>query len=246
MAGELLWIIGASIFAASLGFVGIFSLWISKRSLDRVVHLLTAFAAGSLLGGAFIHLLPEALEAGPAAGALGATLAGFLLMVIFETYLHWHHCKDCGIHPFSYLMLFGDALHNFLDGVVLATSFMVGIPIGIVTTIAIMVHEFPQELGVFGVLVKGGFEKKKAITYTFLAQSTIIIGAIAGYILSGSIVGISVLLIPFAAGNFIYIASADLIPEMHRSEGADKLVCLSFFFLGLAVMWMLKSFVGEA
>ena len=246
MAGEFIWIIGASVIAASLGFVGLFSLLISKKNLEQVVHLLTAFAAGSLLGGAFIHLLPEALEAGPAAGALAATLAGFLLMVLFETYLHWHHCKDCGIHPFSYLMLFGDALHNLLDGVVLAASFMVGIPIGIVTTLAIMVHEFPQELGVFGVLVKGGFERKKAITYTFLAQSTVIIGAVAGYLLSGSVAGLSVFLIPFAAGNFIYIASADLIPEMHKSEGADKLVCLFFFFLGLAVMWLLKAFVAEA
>ena len=243
MANEFFWILGASILAALVGFVGLFSLFISKKKLGRIVHLLTAFAAGSLLGGAFIHLLPEALEVQNPQTVLGATLFGFLLMVLFETYLHWHHCKECGIHPFSYLMLFGDGAHNILDGLVLAAGFLVSIPLGIVTTLAVIVHEFPQQLGVFGVLVKGCFEKKKAITYSVLAQSTVIIGAVGGFLLAGSMQGISALLIPFAAGNFLYIASADLIPEMHKSEGKEKLVCVSVFFLGLIVMYLLKMFV---
>jgi len=241
MAGEFIWIIGASVIAALTGFVGLFSLWISKSQLDRIVHLLTAFAAGSLLGVAFIHLLPEALESGAASGVLTFVLAGFLLMVVLETYLHWHHREDCGIHPFSYLMLIGDSIHNSIDGLVLAASFMVSVPLGIATTIAVVLHEFPQELGIFGALVKGGFDRNKAILYCVLAQSTVIAGALVGYLLSGSIGGISALLIPFAAGNFIYIASADLIPEMHKSEGSYKFVCLFVFFIGLAVVWLLKA-----
>jgi zinc and cadmium transporter len=242
MAGEFLWILGAAVADALLGFVGVFSLWVSKQDMKKIANVLMAFAAGSLLGGAFIHLLPEALEETDAAQVLLVALAGFVLFIFLESYVHWHHCKECDIHPFSYVVMIGDGVHNFLGGLVLAASFLVSIPLGIATIVAIIAHEFPQQLGIFGVMVKGGIERNKAIIYSFLAQSTIIPGAIVGYFLAGTAGWIVPLLIPFAAGNFIYIAAADLIPEMHRSQGWSGMKNIALFFLGIALMWALKAY----
>ena len=241
MSMEFLWIIGSAIADALLGFVGVFSLWISKKNLDKIANILMAFAAGSLLGGAFIHLLPESLGQGDPSSVLLFALAGFVLFIFLEAYVHWHHCKECEIHPFSYIVLVGDALHNFLGGLILAASFLVSIPLGIATIFAIIAHEFPQQLGIFGTLIKGGFSRNKAIFYSFISQSTIILGALIGYFVSGIIDGIALFLVPFAAGNFIYIAAADLIPEMHKSEGWDKIKNIAILFLGIAFMWLIKE-----
>lgn len=237
----ILWILGAAVLDALLGFVGVFSLWLSKKDLHKIIHILVAFAAGSLLGGAFFHLLPESLAEIEAEAVLGMALLGFLLFVLLESFLHWHHCKECDIHPFSYMMVIGDGVHNLLGGIILAASFLVSIPLGIATTIAILAHELPQQLGIFGVLVKGGFGRNKAILHSFAAQSTVIVGALIGYYLSGAADGVLPLLVPFAAGNFIYIAASDLIPEIHKSEGWGKLVSLVVFGLGLAFMLAIKG-----
>jgi zinc and cadmium transporter len=239
MAGEFLWILGSAIADALLGFVGVFSLWISKHDLRKTVDLLAALAAGGLLGGAFFHLLPESMEAIDAASVLLFALAGFVVFMLLESYLHWHHCKDCDIHPFSYVMLIGDGVHNFLGGIALAAAYLISIPLGIATIIAIIAHELPQQLGIFGVLIKGGIKRNKAIIYSFMAQSTIILGAIIGYFLSG-FEGLISILVPFAAGNFIYIASSDLIPEMHKVEGWNKVGTLVLFFIGIGLMYGLK------
>jgi len=244
MSDTFLWIIGSAILDALLGFVGVFSLWLSKKDMKKIVHILTAFAAGSLLGGAFFHLLPESLHELDTILVFQLTLLGFVVFILLESYLHWHHCKECEIHPFSYIMLVGDGVHNFLGGFILAASFIVSIPLGIATVIAIIAHEFPQQLGIFGVLIKGGIKRNKAILYSFIAQSTIILGAVIGYFLSESVEGLVPLLVPFAAGNFIYIASSDLIPEMHKAEGWEKVKSLIFFFLGIGLMWVLRSHGG--
>lgn len=237
----LLWILGAAALDALLGFVGVFSLWFSRKQLDGFVHILVALAAGSLLGGAFFHLLPEALEGMDAEVVMWLALAGFVSFILLESFFHWHRCEECEIHPFSYVMVAGDAIHNFLGGIILAASFLVSIPLGIATTIAIVAHEFPQQLGIFGVLVKGGLGRNKAILYSFGAQSTVILGALVGYFLAGATEGFVPLLVPFAAGNFIYIAASDLIPQMHKSEGADKAVGMLLFALGLLLMLLVKG-----
>lgn len=237
----LTWILGAAIIDALLGFVGVFSLWLSKRSLDNIIHILVAFAAGSLLGGAFFHLLPESLVEIDAGTTMLLCLAGFVLFMVVESYFHWHRCKKCDIHPFSYVMVIGDGIHNFLGGIILAASFLVSIPLGIATTIAILAHELPQQLGIFGVLVSGGFMRNKAILYSFAAQSTVVLGALVGYFLSGVTEGFVPLLVPFAAGNFIYIASSDLVPEMHKSEGWKKVMSVLIFGIGLAFMYLIKG-----
>lgn len=242
MADEFLWILGAAVIDALLGFVGVFSLWVSKKSLEKLSHVLMAFAAGSLLGGAFLHLLPEAVEEIAPDQVLMLALAGFILFTFLETYVHWHHCKECDIHPFSYMVLIGDGVHNFLGGLILSASFLVSIPLGIATLMAIIAHELPQQLGIFGTLIKGGLKRDKAIVYSFASQSTIIGGAIVGYFIAGISDGIAPLLVPFAAGNFIYIAAADLIPEMHKAEGIEKVKNLAILFLGLIFMWALKIY----
>ncbi|MFP3949503.1 MAG: ZIP family metal transporter [Candidatus Micrarchaeia archaeon] len=235
------WILGTAVIDALLGFVGVFSLWFSKKDLNKLIHILVAFAAGSLLGGAFFHLLPESLVEIDAGSTMLLCLAGFVLFMIVESYFHWHRCKECKIHPFSYVMVIGDGIHNFLGGIILAASFLVSIPLGIATTIAIIAHELPQQLGIFGVLVSGGFERNKAILYSFAAQSTVVLGAIVGYFLSGITEGFVPLLVPFAAGNFIYIAASDLIPEMHKSEGWRKMMSILIFGIGLAFMYLIKG-----
>ncbi len=244
MAGEFWWILGAAVLDALLGFVGVFSLWLSKKDMEKLSHVLMAFAAGSLLGGAFLHLLPESLEKFNGEEVLLLALAGFVLFIFLEAYVHWHHCKECDIHPFSYVMLVGDALHNFLGGLTLAASFLVSIPLGIATIIAIIAHEFPQQLGIFGVLIKGGLPRNRAITYSFISQSTIIVGALLGYLVSGMIEGIVIYLVPFAAGNFIYIAAADLVPEMHKAEGWERIKNIMILFVGIAFMWLLKVYAA--
>ena len=238
----LIWIILGTFFVSLLGLIGVFAMPMRDKQLKKIIYVLTAFAIGGLLGGAFFHLLPEAFGEMPADTALLFTLIGFLAFLIIETYFHWHLSGDCCVQPYAYLLLFGDGVHNFIDGLVIAGSFLVGIPFGIVTTIIVFAHEIPEELGIFGVLINGGLDKKKAVYYSFIAQSTAIIGGVAGYFLSASVLGFSAFLIPFAAGGFIYIAASGLIPEMHKEEGMKKAMSLLIILFGLIFMWALKVY----
>jgi zinc and cadmium transporter len=239
----LLWIVGGTFFVSLLGFAGIFSLALRDEQLKKILFALTSFAIGGLLGGAFFHLLPESLEKLQPDAAFLFVLVGFMVFLLVETYFHWHSCKgECEVHPFSYLMLIGDAVHNMIDGLVISSSFLVSIPFGIVTTLVIFGHEFPQQLGIFGVLVHGGLDKRKAMIYSYLAQSTVIVGGVIGYFLTSSVAGLSSFLIPFAAGGFIYIAASDLIPEMHKEEDAKRIASLAIILIGLLFMWALKAY----
>jgi len=238
----LFWIIAGTFFVSLLGFAGVFSLSLRESQLKKAIFILTSFSIGGLLGGAFFHLLPEAVEALPVDAAMLGALGGFLVFLLIETYFHWHQCSECDVHPYSYLMLIGDAIHNMIDGLVISGSFLVSVPFGIVTTVVIFGHEFPQQLGLFGVLVHGGMERKKAIMYSYLSQATVIAGGIIGYFLSSSVESLSSLLLPFAAGGFIYIAASDLVPEMHKEEGVKRIIGLGMVFSGLLLMWGLKTF----
>lgn len=238
----LLWILGITVINSLLGFAGIFSLFVREATLGRVVKVLVAFSAGALLGGGFFHLLAESLGRLSIMLAFGITIIGFLLFFLLEEYLHWHHCEKCEIHPYSYLMIIGDSIHNFIDGLVLAAAFMVSIPIGLVTSLMVIGHEFPQELGVFAILVSGGFEKARAMLYSFLAQTTCILGGIVGFLFISKVEIISTYLLPFAAGGFIYIAASDLIPGMHKTEGAEKITSFAWLCAGLLFMLAIKIF----
>jgi len=235
------WIFGILLINTLIGGAGILSLWVVKKNLRRIAFLLMSFAAGNLLGGAFFHLLVHSLEEVDAELVFVSALSGFLVFFIFENYLHFHRCAECKIHPYTYTVLIGDAIHNIFDGIVVAITFLLSIPLGIATSIAILMHEIPQELGIFGVMVHSGQDKKKSILYPLLAQSTSIIGGILGYAFSSSLEEYIPLFLPFVAGGFIYIASADLIPEIHKSEKWQKIEGILALFLGLSLMWALKG-----
>jgi zinc and cadmium transporter len=148
------------------------------------------------------------------------------------------------VHAFTYLILFGDGIHNFIDGLVIAASFLVGIPFGIVTTLLILGHEVPQELGDFGVLLHGGFSKRKALGFNLLSQMTAVAGGIAGFLFSG-VAGFTSLLLPFAAGGFVYIAASDLVPELHKEKRlAKSMLYFAFFLIGIGFMLGIKLLFG--
>jgi len=238
----LSWILGATIIVSVISLIGISTLSLKKEILDKILFLLVGFAAGGLIGGAFLHLLPEALEHN-AEHLFLYTLIGFTAFFIIERYFYWRHCHDgvCDIHSFAYLNLLGDGLHNFTDGIIIAVSFGVGIRFGIITTLAIIFHEIPQEIGDFGILVYGGLSRPRALFYNFLCALTAVLGGLTGYFLSEKIVNLAHSLIPFIAGGFIYIAASDLIPELHRQKDARKSnLSLITFLLGLLFMFIVK------
>lgn len=232
----------ASILVSLLSLVGVLFLSLKEKILNQILLYLVAFSAGSLLGAAFLHLLPEAIESQKQNFGI-AILAGFILFFIIEKFLHWHHChknQNCHhIKTLSYMNLVGDAVHNFIDGLLIAASFSVSFNLGFITTINLIFHEIPQEIGDFGVLIHGGFKKSKALLFNLISASTALLGTIIGLLISSKNETISAFLIPLAAGGFIYIAATDLIPELKESQ---KPIPIFFSFLaGILLMLVLKD-----
>lgn len=243
----LLWIIAATLVDGLVALGGVFTLYLSNKKLEKLLLKLVAFSAGALLAGAFLHLIPESLEYLESEVTFGIVIIGFVLFFLIERFLHWHHCHDgkCDVHQVTYLILFGDGIHNFVDGIIIAVSFLVSIPFGIITTLLILGHEIPQELGDFGILVYGGMDKTKALIYNFIAQLMAILGGIVGFLLSSSIKGVVPYILPFAAGGFIYISASDLVPELHKETHLQKsLLCFGFFLIGIVFMLLLKLAFG--
>jgi zinc and cadmium transporter len=243
----LLWIIGATFVVSLLAFVGMVSLALKPKILDKILLLLVGFSVGALMGGAFIHLIPEAVAESGLGLVSFYVLIGFSAFFIIERFLKWHHCHKgrCDVHTFTHMNLIGDGIHNLIDGMIIAASFFINIPFGIVTTLAIISHEIPQELGDFGVLVYGGFTKFKALFYNFLTALVAVVGAVIGYFLSSAGNEFTSLLIPFAAGGFIYIAASDLIPELHKEINLKKsMLSFVFFLIGILFIYGTKLIFG--
>lgn len=241
------WIIAAALFVSLISLIGIFSLSISERVLRKILLVMVGFSAGTLMGGAFLHLIPESLEGGIPENIFIVVIAGFLMFFLMEKLL-WRHChKDkCQIHTFAYLNLVGDAIHNLIDGLILAAAFISGIPLGIATVLAVAAHEIPQEIGDFGVLVYGGFDKKKALLLNLVTALTALVGGLLGYFLSSYAHNTMAVLLPFAAGGFIYIAAVDLLPEIHKETDRWKTIfSFGFFVIGILLMWFLRLNFGE-
>jgi len=203
---------------SAIGLVGAVTLLFDSATLRRITLPLVAFAAGSLLGGAFFHMIPESVaRAHESLTVYFWILAGFAAFFALEQFLHWHHCHkadaDCR-KPLTYLILIGDGLHNFVGGLAVASAFIVDVKLGLATWLAAAAHEVPQELGDFGVLIHGGWSKRKALLFNVLSALTFLVGGLVAYALSAELeVG---WLVPFAAGNFIYIAASDLVPEVNK------------------------------
>ena len=238
-----------STFSISLiAFAGAAILFLKEKFLDRILLIFVSFAAGALIGGAFLHLIPEAIEEVGLEDSLLKVffylLLGFCSFFILENFISWHHHhskRHPEIKSFSYLILVSDAIHNFIDGLIIAASFIVSVPLGVATALAVALHEIPQEIGDFGILVYSGFKKIKALFLNFISALSIVFGGIFGFLLSEKIGGSIVFLLPFAAGNFIYIAASDLIPEIkQKKQSLDSILCFFVFLLGVILMLLFK------
>lgn len=244
----------ATFLVSIISFVGIISLILQEKILNKIIFYLVAISAGSLMGGAFLHLIPEAVESIDSEhgidGIAIAVLIGFALFFILERVLHWHHCHkhggNCSVHPFTYLNLIGDGLHNFIDGVVIVAAFSLSVELGIATTIGVILHEIPQEISDFGVLIYGGFTKTKALIFNFISGIFAVFGALVGYALINIAQGIMPFLVAVTAGGFIYISASDLIPELHKeSQFSKSLIAFVCFFAGVGLMFLLKAGHGH-
>ena len=240
---RLIYILLSTVLVSLISFVGILALLIKEKLLKKIIILLVSLSAGTLMGGAFLHLIPEAIERFPASNIFIYILFGFLLFFIIEKLLRWHHCHDgkCKAHEFAYMSLIGDGMHNFLDGLIIAASFLADINLGIITTIAISLHEIPQEISDFGVLIYGGFKKSRALFLNFICAVAAVLGGLIGYFLYNFMNSVVIVLLPLAAGGFIYIGASDLIPEI-KKELKPKIFIANIivFILGLALMYFLS------
>ncbi|MHA1916886.1 MAG: ZIP family metal transporter [Candidatus Ranarchaeia archaeon] len=233
------------IIVSLVSLIGIFGLLLNEEKLKKSLLFLVGISTGGLFGGAFIHLLPEIVtDYGFTLEISLSLLSGILVFFTIEKFISWRHChipiSDDHPHPFAFMNLFGDALHNLIDGLIIGASYLVSIPIGIATTLAVVLHEIPQEIGDFGVLIHGGFSKKRALLVNFLTALIAIAGVVISLVLFGFIGNISYYLIPFAAGNFIYIAGSDLIPELKKdTTSKSAIVQLTGIILGIAAMLLI-------
>ena len=235
----------ATVLDSLVGLVGIFSLYISDRELQKIVRWLVAFAAGAMLAGALIHMIPKAMMALHYPWTGEVAILGFLTFFFLERYLYWHHCHEtspCEVHPVTALTILGDSLHNFIDGIMIAAAFLTDALTGWITTLLIIAHEVPQELGNFSVLLFGGLKKKEAILWTFFSQATCILGGLLGWFFTPQ--WLKAPIIAFAAGGFLYIAAADLIPELHKERDRKKMTeATLWLLLGVLLMFFIKWLV---
>ena len=236
---ELIYIILASAVISLGALAGVLTLAINEAKLTRVLMLLVSLSAGAMMGGAFLHLLPEAVAVLPSQTAFTLVLAAFLGFFLIEKIMHWRHCHKvhCPTHTFGYLNLIGDAIHNFIDGLIIAAAFLTDIRLGLVTATAVALHEIPQEIGDFGVLLHGGFSKTRALMINFMSALVAVLGAIIALAADNYIENIQLFLVPIAIGGFIYIAGSDLIPELHKEFTLkSSFLQLISFIAGILVM----------
>ena len=248
MITTLLYTLISVLIVSLISLIGILSISINIKSIKRVLLYFVSFAAGALFGDSILHLIPESFKENNAAAASLFILLGIAVSFFIEKVIHWRHCHhyDHGTHcrhehkPFAYVNLIGDSVHNFIDGLIIAGSYLVRIPVGISTTLAVILHEIPQEIGDFAILLHGGFSRMKALLFNLLTALTAVIGALAALALSKYTFNLTNFLIPFAAGTFIYIAGSDLIPELHKEVNLKKSgLQFLMFLIGILIMFLL-------
>ncbi len=242
------WVVLSGVAMSAIALVGSVTLLLSESALRRIVLPLVAFAAGSLIGGAFFHMIPAAItETNDPLKTFVWVAFGFLVFFVLEQFLHYHHCHRASAEcrqPLTYLVLIGDALHNFLGGLAVAAAIVTDLRLGAITWLAAAAHEIPQELGDFGVLMHGGWPKSRALVFNLLSASTFLLGSLLAYVASHQIEVF--FLVPFAAGNFLYIGASDLVPEVNKHrEFWTNLILFVAFAGGLLTLLVIRVTLGE-
>ncbi len=233
-----------SVFLVSLiSLIGLFTLPLKEKTLTKILLYLVSFSVGGLLGDAFIHLLPESIKLNSEFSLSFYILSGLIISFVIEKFVQWRHCHIPTSrehpHPFAIMNLMGDSVHNFIDGLIIGASYLTSLHLGIATTLAVMLHEIPQEIGDFGVLIHGGFGRNKALFLNFVTALTAILGTITS-LLIGSYLDLTSFILPFAIGSFIYIAGSDLIPELHKeTKPLKSFIQLLALIAGIIVMFSL-------
>ena len=236
-------VLGAALLASTADLSGLFLFW-KQGWAQKYSRLLVSFAAGALLGAAFLELLPETIEAG---GSFLMVLGGILAFYLLERVIFLYHCHDghCEVHVSSWMMLIGNTLHDFVDGIIIALTFMIEPELGIITTVAVIAHEFPAGIGEYSVLIHGGFKDGRALLYTVLTILATPLGALVTWLLAPQVAPITGTLLALAAGGFIYIAAVDLIPETHKEiDRRHSIFQGVFLLLGVAVIFLVGAFLG--
>jgi len=227
--------------------VGAFFLVLKPKTLETIITYTLAFSSGILLGTTFYDLIPESFQH-LNNETYTWVIVGIVTFFIIEKLIHWHHHMKGEKEeekPVAYLALVGDSIHNFLDGAIMGVAYLTSIPLGVTTTLAVIAHEIPHELGDFTILLYGGFNRKKALVYNFLSALTALLGTIMVLVFSDKLLFLSPYLIGFAAGNFLYIAASDLIPELHEKKlGAISVIQTVSLIGGVFVMYYLTRLIG--
>lgn len=238
--------VGSTLLVSLLSFSGILFLSMRAAQLQRIIFILVSFAVGALFGNTFFMLIPESFAMIESSQKIGLLIvSGLIVMFILEKFIHWHHCHNVSHEhdaaPLGYISLVTDSLHNFTDGVLIAAAWMASPEVGIATTIAVVIHEIPQEISDFGVLLHAGFSKRKALFLNFIAACAAILGAVITVLLGSYTEQLIVFILPFAAGGFIYLAGSDLIPELHRESNVRKSwIQLTAILAGLMLMFIIS------
>ncbi|MBU0630709.1 MAG: ZIP family metal transporter [Candidatus Margulisbacteria bacterium] len=225
-----------------ISLVGIFTISLNRQKLGEILLILVSFAVGGLFGDAFIHLIPEAFESfGNKLVVSLLVLSGILLFFILEKFIRWRHChvptSENHPHPVVFMNLIGDGVHNIMDGMIIAASYLVSFPIGLATTLAVILHEIPQEIGDFGILVHGGLTVRRALLFNFLSAVLAIFGAVISLTIGPLVKDYALYILPITAGGFIYMAGSDLIPSLHDScELGESWKQFLAIVLGLGIM----------
>jgi zinc and cadmium transporter len=238
----------ATIVISLTGFIGFFTLSLNEETLHRVLFVLVAFSAGTILGAALFDLLPEAVELVDEALVFPIVAGGFVFFLFLERVIYWYHGHGHEFEHgdekltkgFAYLNLMGDFIHNFIDGMIIAAAFINGFVVGLTAAVAVLFHELPQEMGDYGILVYAGVERRKALLLNFLAAVSVVVGGAFGSLFIASVEELGGWMVAFSAGAFLFLSASELIPEMLKEDDRVRSVIqLAILVLGMLTIYSL-------